>query len=211
MALAPDSPDIRNLRTQLAARALELASFQLHAWGSVLAQVCARLASGLAPSFPCLHPHPCAGTPLRFHHCGTGLLLRGSRSHGVLRGVRFTTERDAGGPDERGGGRDRVEGGRIGRLDDGYSNGGTRPRSCFPWAERYSLLLAHHDLVAAIHAARRRLSALAGSSPRLSACALGPRACVQPNHKPPTARTLLRLLLGAFRLLLALGLTRRLQ
>ncbi|KAJ7860479.1 hypothetical protein B0H14DRAFT_3446140 [Mycena olivaceomarginata] len=45
----------------------------------------------------------------------------------------------------------------------GYAltNGGTRPRSCFPWVERYAPLLARHDLVAAIHTAQRQGQRLA--------------------------------------------------
>ncbi|KAJ7863818.1 hypothetical protein B0H14DRAFT_3443915 [Mycena olivaceomarginata] len=73
----------------------------------------------------------------------------------------------------------------VWREDSGYSEGGTRPRSCFPRAGHYAPLRARHDLVAARHTARRRLSALAERSPRLSSHACLSLALVlafNPDH-----------------------------
>jgi hypothetical protein len=123
LPLAPDSPDVRSLRTQLAARAQELASFQLQARGSALAQVCARLTSGL-------HPRPRVRTliPALASRCASATAARGYRYAGVAPAVfsgEYVSPRNGMlGGRTRDRGQDRVEGGRIGGWVVGTATAG---------------------------------------------------------------------------------------
>jgi hypothetical protein len=75
----------------------------------------------------------------------------------------------------------------------GHSQGGTRPRSCCSRAGHYAQGLARHDLVAALHVARRRLSpAEAPPSPPAARTLIhGAHACAYPRpHACAAARTL---------------------
>jgi hypothetical protein len=83
--------------------------------------------------------------------------------------------------------------GRVKREEGGYTTGGTRPHSCFLRAGRYTPLLVRHDLVAALHAARWRLSARAGAllSPLAArALAHGARVCAAARAQLADVRSL---------------------
>ncbi|KAJ7742742.1 hypothetical protein B0H14DRAFT_3515055 [Mycena olivaceomarginata] len=223
LALAPDSLDVRSLRTRLAARAPGLRS--VFAQRARLLPAAAANASDsrvLAQDRP-LQMQLVLRCPSSRERC-TPSTVHGRKSQGklrvrapssrrrclpllrrmggsmgwklarLIRGIFWHTRAASG--EDRGGLETRVDWisdttvqvttekleGRV-MENSGYCTGGTRPRSCFPGAERYAPLLARHDLVTAIHAARRRLSALARAPTRLSPRARSALASVlDSNH-----------------------------